>query len=76
MGPNYISEIGKLVYFDKNGNKGVYYQNHRPNYTRNKIALSLKSNKTLTLGVDLPDILNRFYAKVLYGIQIAAEALG
>ena len=31
------------------------------NYKRNKIALSLKSNKTLTLGVILPDILNRFY---------------
>ncbi len=46
------------------------------NYKRNKIALSLKSNKTLTLGVILPDILNRFYAKVLYGIQIAAEELG
>ena len=46
------------------------------NYKRNKIALSLKSNKTLTLGVILPDILNRFYAKVLYGIQITAEELG
>ncbi|MDB9712847.1 LacI family transcriptional regulator [Flavobacteriaceae bacterium] len=46
------------------------------NYKRNKIALSLKSNKTLTLGVILPDILNRFYAKVLYGIQIAAEEFG
>ena len=46
------------------------------NYKRNKIALSLKSNKTLTLGVILPDILNRFYAKVLYGVQIAAEELG
>lgn len=46
------------------------------NYKRNKIALSLKSNKTLTIGVILPDILNRFYAKVLYGIQIAAEELG
>ena len=46
------------------------------NYTRNKIALSLKNNKTLTLGVVLPDILNRFYAKVLYGIQIEAEELG
>tara|TARA_B100000767_G_C19700119_1_gene508001 strand:+ start:84 stop:1130 length:1047 start_codon:yes stop_codon:yes gene_type:complete len=46
------------------------------NYKRNKTALSLKSNKTLTIGVILPDILNRFYAKVLYGIQIAAEELG
>ena len=46
------------------------------NYKRNKTALSLKSNKTLTLGVILPDILNRFYAKVLYGIQITAEELG
>ena len=43
------------------------------NYKRNKIALSLKNNKTFTLGVIIPDILNRFYAKVLHGIQRAAE---
>ena len=36
------------------------------NYKRNKIALSLKNNKTFTLGVIIPDILNRFYAKVLH----------
>jgi len=46
------------------------------NYKRNKIALSLKNNRTLTLGVVLPDILNRFYAKVLFGIQKKAEELG
>ncbi|MDA9850024.1 LacI family transcriptional regulator [Flavobacteriaceae bacterium] len=46
------------------------------NYKRNKIALSLKNNKTFTLGVIIPDILNRFYAKVLYGIQKAAEETG
>ena len=31
------------------------------NYKPNKIALSLKSNRTLTIGVVIPDILNRFY---------------
>ena len=46
------------------------------NYKRNKIALSLKNNKTFTLGVIIPDILNRFYAKVLHGIQKAAENTG
>jgi LacI family transcriptional regulator len=46
------------------------------NYKRNKIALSLKNNKTFTLGVIIPDILNRFYAKVLHGIQKAAEDTG
>ena len=46
------------------------------NYKRNKIALSLKSNKTFTIGVIIPDILNRFYAKVLHGIQTTAENTG
>ena len=46
------------------------------NYKRNKIALSLKNNKTFTLGVIIPDILNRFYAKVLHVIQKAAEETG
>ena len=30
------------------------------NYRPNKAALSLKSNRTLTIGVVIPDILNRF----------------
>jgi len=46
------------------------------NYKPNKIALSLKSNRTLTIGVIIPDILNRFYAKVLDGIHEAANEYG
>ena len=46
------------------------------NYKPNKIALSLKSNRTLTIGVVIPDILNRFYSKVLDGIYDAADEHG
>ena len=46
------------------------------NYKPNKIALSLKSNRTLTIGVVIPDILNRFYSKVLDGIHDAADEHG
>ena len=46
------------------------------NYQPNKIALSLKSNQTKTIGVIIPDILNRFFAKVLYSIQQEATNLG
>jgi len=46
------------------------------NYRPNKIALSLKSNRTLTIGVVIPDILNRFYSKVLDGIHDAADKNG
>ena len=46
------------------------------NYKPNKIALSLKSNRTLTIGVVIPDILNRFYSKVLDGIHDAADEYG
>jgi LacI family transcriptional regulator len=46
------------------------------NYRPNKIALSLKSNRTLTIGVIIPDILNRFYSKVLNGIHDSADQYG
>ena len=46
------------------------------NYRPNKIALSLKSNRTLTIGVIIPDILNRFYSKVLNGIHDSADQHG
>ena len=46
------------------------------NYSPNKIALSLKNNRTLTIGVVIPDILNRFYATVLNGIQESADLHG
>lgn len=45
-------------------------------YQPNKIALSLKSNQTKTIGVIVPDILNRFFAKVLYSVQQEATNLG
>lgn len=39
------------------------------NYRPNRVALSLKNSKTKTIGVIIPDILNHFFAKVLYGIE-------
>lgn len=46
------------------------------NYTPNKVALSLKQNKTKTIGVIIPDILNHFLAKVLFGIEREAALHG
>jgi LacI family transcriptional regulator len=46
------------------------------NYRPNKVALSLKQNRTKTIGVIIPDILNRFLAKVLLGIEQEATANG
>jgi LacI family transcriptional regulator len=46
------------------------------NYKPNKVALSLKSNKTNTIGVIIPDILNHFFAKVLFGIEKEATKYG
>ena len=46
------------------------------NYTPNKVALSLKNNKTRTIGVIIPNILNRFLAKVLFGIEREATKRG
>ncbi|MFI0430276.1 LacI family DNA-binding transcriptional regulator [Mariniflexile sp. HMF6888] len=46
------------------------------NYKPNKVALSLKQNKTKTIGVIIPDILNHFLAKVLFGIEREATKYG
>ena len=46
------------------------------NYQPNKVALSLKSNTTKTLGVIIPNILNHFFAKVLFGIEEEASLKG
>ena len=40
------------------------------------MALSLKQNKTKTIGVIIPDILNYFLAKVLFGIEREATEQG
>ncbi len=46
------------------------------NYQPNRIAQSLQKNATLTIGVIIPNILNRFFAKVLVGIEKEATRLG
>lgn len=46
------------------------------NYQPNKMALSLKSSKTYTLGVVIPDVLNHFFAKALYAIEMEASKQG
>lgn len=46
------------------------------NYKPNKVALSLKQNKTKTIGVIIPDILDHFLAKVLFGIEREANLHG
>lgn len=45
-------------------------------YKPNPVAVSLKRNKTFTLGILMPDILNHFFAKVLYGIEQKASDSG
>lgn len=45
-------------------------------YQPNKSAVSLKSRKTKTIGVIIPNILNRFFAKTLLGIEKEATNLG
>ncbi len=46
------------------------------NYKPNALAVSLKSSKTKTIGVILPEILNHFFAKVLFGIEQEASKKG
>ena len=46
------------------------------NYQPNKIALSLKNNQTKIIGVLIPSILNRFFARALFGIEKEASKSG
>lgn len=46
------------------------------NYKPNSMALNLKSQKTNTIGVVIPNILNPFFAKVFTGIEKVANAKG
>ncbi|MBQ4820830.1 LacI family DNA-binding transcriptional regulator [Aquimarina sp. MMG016] len=46
------------------------------NYKPNALAVSLKSNKTKTIGIVLPEILNHFFAKALFGIEQEASKSG
>ena len=46
------------------------------NYKPNALAVSLKNNKTKTIGIILPEILNHFFAKVLFGIEKEASKNG
>jgi LacI family transcriptional regulator len=46
------------------------------NYKPNSIAKNLKNQRTNTIGVIIPNILNPFFAKVFSGIEKAALAKG
>jgi LacI family transcriptional regulator len=48
----------------------------RLNYQRNRIAASLRSRQTNTIGVLVPDILNTFYAALLEKLENLASASG
>ncbi|MCA0133365.1 LacI family DNA-binding transcriptional regulator [Winogradskyella alexanderae] len=43
------------------------------NYKPNRIAQQLKTNKTKTIGVILPTVINPFFAEVLHGAETAAS---
>lgn len=46
------------------------------NYKPNNMAVNLKSKRTRTIGVIIPNILNPFFAKVFSGIEKAANERG
>lgn len=46
------------------------------NYRPNPIAVNLKSSKSGTIGVIIPNIANSFFASVLWGIEAKAQKAG
>lgn len=57
----------------KNRVKKAARENH---YTPNRLAQSLKANKTNTIGVVVPDVLGHFFAKAVHGIEKTASKHG
>lgn len=68
-----VSTVSKALHdspeISENTKKRIQKVAELYNYRPNKVALSLKNNATKTLGIIIPDILNPFFAKVLYGIE-------
>src|SRR6202047_750614 len=48
----------------------------RLNYRRNRIAASLRSRQTRTVGIVVPDILNTFYGALVEKLENLASAGG
>jgi LacI family transcriptional regulator len=46
------------------------------NYTPNKSAQNLKSKRTKTIGVIVPDLLSHFFAMAIHGIETEAHSKG
>ncbi|MFZ0602492.1 MAG: LacI family DNA-binding transcriptional regulator, partial [Roseiarcus sp.] len=46
------------------------------NYRHNRVAASLRSRQTHTMGVIVPDILNTFYAALVEKLENLASAAG
>lgn len=46
------------------------------NYRPNNIALSLKNQRTQTIGVIIPEIVHHFFSKVIRGIELVANRRG
>ncbi|MCF4102551.1 LacI family transcriptional regulator [Gillisia sp. M10.2A] len=46
------------------------------NYSPNKLAQSLKSQRTKTIGVIIPDVLMTFFAMAIHGIEQTANSYG
>lgn len=46
------------------------------NYKPNRVAINLKRSSTKTIGVIIPNILNHFFAKVLFSIEKEASKKG
>ena len=46
------------------------------NYTPNKSAQNLKSKRTKTIGVIVPDLLSHFFAMAIHGIETEANSKG
>jgi LacI family transcriptional regulator len=67
---NNSPEISKLTKI-KVQNTALLY-----NYTPNKSAQNLKSKRTKTIGVIVPDLLSHFFAMAIHGIETEADSKG
>jgi len=67
---NNSSEISELTKIKVQNTAQLY------NYTPNRSAQNLKSKKTKTIGVIVPDLLSHFFAMAIHGIETEANLKG
>lgn len=68
--------INQTRYVSKEISQQVLLAMRELNYNTNSFARALRSNKSHTIGIIVPDIVNPFYSKVIHSLETAISKSG